>query len=289
MLTSRDGRTSPRPRSCCPDRSRRATIACGSSPRPARWSSPGTQPSAHATPGLRRGGAARLDGSSCRNAGSDWSQVRRTDGGLAFAAPALRRSGPRRRTHWLARIAAQLGSRPRTSWPPTGSTTERGGRASCSRTPRPSWACGPARSIWTSGWSVLIRTGGPADFEVRAFFPKHGATAEDPVTGSLNAGLAQWLIAEGRARPPYEVRQGTALGHEGRVSVFEADGRCGSAAPRARSSAGPWRWPAGNPCAAGCPGSAGRTTDDGNARRTAAAKGGRGVGPDWSRWSATLR
>ncbi len=68
------------------------------------------------------------------------------------------------------------------------------------------------------------RHGGPADFEVRAFFPKNGATAEDPVTGSLNAGLAQWLIADGRARPPYEVRQGTAIGHDGRLSVIEADG-----------------------------------------------------------------
>ncbi len=62
---------------------------------------------------------------------------------------------------------------------------------------------------------------GPADFEVRAFYPKNGATAEDPVTGSLNAGIAQWLISRGRATAPYQVRQGTAIGHNGRVSVSQ--------------------------------------------------------------------
>ena len=61
--------------------------------------------------------------------------------------------------------------------------------------------------------------GSPEAFEVRAFFPKDGATAEDPVTGSLNASLAQWLIESGRAAPPYVSRQGTALGRAGRVSI----------------------------------------------------------------------
>lgn len=59
----------------------------------------------------------------------------------------------------------------------------------------------------------------PAAFEVRAFFPKNGTTAEDPVTGSLNAGAARWLLDTGRATAPYEVSQGTALGREGRVHV----------------------------------------------------------------------
>jgi predicted PhzF superfamily epimerase YddE/YHI9 len=61
--------------------------------------------------------------------------------------------------------------------------------------------------------------GSPAAFEVRAFFPKQGATAEDPVTGSLNASLAPWLLDSGRARSPYVVSQGTALGCRGRVHV----------------------------------------------------------------------
>jgi predicted PhzF superfamily epimerase YddE/YHI9 len=65
--------------------------------------------------------------------------------------------------------------------------------------------------------------GGDAAFEVRAFFPKNGATAEDPVTGSLNASLAQWLLATGRATAPYVAAQGTALGRSGRVHVSRDD------------------------------------------------------------------
>ena len=67
--------------------------------------------------------------------------------------------------------------------------------------------------------------GGPADYEVRAFVPKNGATDEDPVTGSLNASLAQWLIESGRATAPYLARQGTALGRSGQVRISaDADG-----------------------------------------------------------------
>ena len=58
--------------------------------------------------------------------------------------------------------------------------------------------------------------GGPADFEVRAFVPGMGIS-EDPVTGSLNAGLAQWLFGSGLASRPYRVRQGTCVGADGRV------------------------------------------------------------------------
>jgi PhzF family phenazine biosynthesis protein len=61
--------------------------------------------------------------------------------------------------------------------------------------------------------------GSPQAFEVRAFFPKDGCTGEDPVTGSLNASLAQWLLHTGRARAPYGVSQGTALGRSGRVQI----------------------------------------------------------------------
>jgi PhzF family phenazine biosynthesis protein len=61
--------------------------------------------------------------------------------------------------------------------------------------------------------------GGPAALEVRAFFSKGGSTAEDPVTGSLNASLAMWLLAAGRVTAPYVASQGTALGRRGRVHV----------------------------------------------------------------------
>ena len=67
--------------------------------------------------------------------------------------------------------------------------------------------------------------GSPAAFEVRAFFTKDGATAEDPVTGSLNASPAQWLLDTGRATAPYVASQGTVLGRDGRVHLStDADG-----------------------------------------------------------------
>ncbi|MBK8073040.1 MAG: PhzF family phenazine biosynthesis protein [Ramlibacter sp.] len=56
-------------------------------------------------------------------------------------------------------------------------------------------------------------------FEVRAFFPGNNGMAEDPVTGSLNAALAQWLIGVGLAPERYIASQGTALGRAGRVHV----------------------------------------------------------------------
>ena len=58
-----------------------------------------------------------------------------------------------------------------------------------------------------------------AHFEVRAFFPGPSSIAEDPVTGSLNAAIAQWLIGEGLAPDHYIAAQGSALGREGRVFV----------------------------------------------------------------------
>jgi PhzF family phenazine biosynthesis protein len=60
--------------------------------------------------------------------------------------------------------------------------------------------------------------------EVRAFFSAGGAGVEDPVTGSLNAALAQWLLRDGHLTSPYVASQGTALGRSGHVFVEEADG-----------------------------------------------------------------
>lgn len=62
--------------------------------------------------------------------------------------------------------------------------------------------------------------GGDVDFEVRAFFSDDKLQlVEDPVTGSLNASLAQWLIASGRAPDAYVAAQGTAIGRAGRIYV----------------------------------------------------------------------
>jgi predicted PhzF superfamily epimerase YddE/YHI9 len=60
---------------------------------------------------------------------------------------------------------------------------------------------------------VAAHEGGDAQFEVRAFFPTQNGLSEDPVTGSLNAALGQWLI-------------GAGLGRAGRVHVQrDADGQ----------------------------------------------------------------
>jgi predicted PhzF superfamily epimerase YddE/YHI9 len=61
--------------------------------------------------------------------------------------------------------------------------------------------------------------GSPEAFELRAFFPKDGATVEDPVTGSLNASVAQWFLRTGRATAPYVASQGRALGRAGHIYV----------------------------------------------------------------------
>ncbi|QSR31541.1 phenazine biosynthesis protein PhzF [Nocardioides sp. S5] len=62
-----------------------------------------------------------------------------------------------------------------------------------------------------------------ADVEVRAFYADGRDFGEDPVTGSANAGLAQWLIDSGALPSAYTSRQGSVIGCEGRVRI-EADG-----------------------------------------------------------------
>ncbi|MFK0003972.1 PhzF family phenazine biosynthesis protein [Paenarthrobacter sp. NPDC090522] len=65
--------------------------------------------------------------------------------------------------------------------------------------------------------------GSSTDFEVRTFVPGD-AMVEDPVTGSFNAGAAQWLIGSGRAPQEYVAAQGTVLGRAGRIHVKAQDG-----------------------------------------------------------------
>lgn len=63
--------------------------------------------------------------------------------------------------------------------------------------------------------------GSEAAFEARAFLPATGGWTEDPVTRSLNASVAEWLVAAGRAHPPYVVTQGARVGAAGRVRINE--------------------------------------------------------------------
>ncbi|MEO9382923.1 PhzF family phenazine biosynthesis protein [Chromobacterium phragmitis] len=57
-----------------------------------------------------------------------------------------------------------------------------------------------------------------AQFEVRAFISGDGMP-EDPATGSLNAGIAQWLLGAGLAPARYRVSQGLSMGRAGRIEV----------------------------------------------------------------------
>lgn len=150
-------------------------------------------------------------------------EVRQTERGLAFAAPPLIKSGPLE-ADLVTRIAMSLAIAPEeilaAGWVDNGA----GWVGVLLQDADAVLRLKPRVVDLDIGVIGPHSTGEPPDFEVRAFFPKNGATAEDPVTGSLNAGLAQWLIADRRARAPYEVRQGTAIGHDGRLRVIEADG-----------------------------------------------------------------
>ncbi|WP_432572954.1 PhzF family phenazine biosynthesis protein [Kineococcus sp. SYSU DK005] len=66
--------------------------------------------------------------------------------------------------------------------------------------------------------------GAPQQVEVRAFVPDLGVP-EDPVTGSLNAGLAQWLTGTGVLPPDYTAAQGARVGRAGVVRVRTLEGR----------------------------------------------------------------
>ncbi|CDG41173.1 MULTISPECIES: PhzF family phenazine biosynthesis protein [Asaia] len=59
-----------------------------------------------------------------------------------------------------------------------------------------------------------------AAFEIRAFVGQNQGF-EDPVTGSLNAAMAQWMIGKGAAPESYIASQGTAMGRNGRVSIVK--------------------------------------------------------------------
>ncbi len=87
---------------------------------------------------------------------------------------------------------------------------------------------GPRAKVGVVGERATVgsstRVDADVTFEVRAFFPGNNGMVEDPVTGSLNAGLAQWLIGAGHAPPNYIASQGTAVGRAGRVYVESADG-----------------------------------------------------------------
>lgn len=149
-------------------------------------------------------------------------RIRQGNGGLAFAAPPLVRSGPVD-DELARRLARMLNVEPDrvlgSQWVDNG----------------PGWV---ALMLADAAAVLALRPGAveipvgvvgayPAGeglaYEVRAFLPNDGGTVEDPVTGSLNASLAEWLTSVGWVKPPYVASQGAARGRRGRVYVERDD------------------------------------------------------------------
>ena len=173
---------------------------------------------------LAEGGVPRDPAVVVQQCGVGRVRVRREATRLAFAAPALRRTGtvePALRAQAVAALGLTDAEVLRLEWVDNG----------------PGWTA----ALLTDAARVLslqpdfgrmqglklgvvgpYPAGSECQFEVRAFVPGLGVP-EDPVTGSLTAGLAQWLIGAGLAPPRYVAAQGAALGRAGRVFV-EQDG-----------------------------------------------------------------
>ncbi|MGO4569867.1 PhzF family phenazine biosynthesis protein [Rhizobium sp. 2YAF20] len=148
-------------------------------------------------------------------------RIRRDNDRLSFAAPDLRRAG-QVEPEVLAQIIKGLhldpGAIVHSNWVDNGP----GWVAVLLRTRGEVLALRPDFAV-LSGLRVGVvapwnraKDGQDADFEVRAFT---ASGFEDPVTGSLNAGVAKWLIGSGIAPSTYVASQGTVLGRAGRVHV----------------------------------------------------------------------
>ena len=174
---------------------------------------------------LEAGGAPRGE-HVVQECGAGLVRVRRDGERLAFSAPPLRRSGPLPEED-VVRIARGLGLSREDVVDHAFCDNGPGWRAVMLRSAervlavRPDAAVLGALDVGVVGPWADDREG--CAFEVRAFFPGSVGLAEDPVTGSLNAALAQWLVGAGRAPKRYVASQGTALGRAGRVHVQADD------------------------------------------------------------------
>jgi PhzF family phenazine biosynthesis protein len=150
--------------------------------------------------------------------------VRQTSDGLAFAAPPLVRTGPVEETlvqHIASVLGIDRGDIQDAEWVDNGP----GWVAVLLESAEAVLTLRPGLVDLDLGVAGPCPAGSPEAFEVRAFFPKDGSTVEDPVTGSLNASLADWLLRTGRVSAPYVASQGAALGRAGRVHISrDADG-----------------------------------------------------------------
>lgn len=174
---------------------------------------------------LASGGVARSD-TITQECQAGLITLRRDGAQVAFAAPPLVRSGPVE-SALAPRLAAGLGVDVSdilaAQWVDNGpgwlAVLLGTRRQVLALRPDPA-ALGDLKLGVVAPWDP-VADGAEAQFEVRAFVPGLGIP-EDPVTGSLNAGLAQWLIGSGQAPAVYVASQGTALGRAGRVHVRQS-------------------------------------------------------------------
>jgi PhzF family phenazine biosynthesis protein len=174
---------------------------------------------------LEAGGQPAREAVLIQECGVGLVTIRRDDAGLAFAAPPLRRTGALP-PELLGRIRSGLGLAP-------GDIVDHqwvdNGPGWCAVLLRDAGRVLALKPDFAALEGIALGVVGPhdpardSDFEVRAFVPSLGVP-EDPVTGSLNAGIAQWLIGAGIAPDRYRASQGGALGRHGRIRVERAGG-----------------------------------------------------------------
>jgi len=168
---------------------------------------------------LGASGRPRKPGLAVQQCGVGLVRVRCDGPRLEFAAPPLRRTGALE-PDLVAKIAKALALGPSDivshQWVDNGpgwcAVMLRSARQVLSL--EPDWAALAPLKLGVVGPHEV---GHDAAFEVRAFVGGRGY--EDPVTGSLNASLAQWLIGAGLAKPSYVAAQGAALQRAGRVHL----------------------------------------------------------------------
>ena len=175
---------------------------------------------------LAAGGVAQRADEVVQQCAGGLIRVRRGGPRLAFAAPPCLRSGALE-AELLARIVAALGLRTGDvldhQWVDNGPGWSAIRLASAEQVLalEPNWAALAGIKLGVVGAHA---PGHDARFEVRALIGE-GSGYEDPVTGSLNASLAQWLIGSGVAPAAYVAAQGARLARRGRLHIEQVDGQ----------------------------------------------------------------
>lgn len=183
--------------------------------------------SAHAW--LAAGGVPQRAEVIVQECGAGLVPVRRGDR-LAFAAPSLRRSGPVA-DHDRARVLRALGVGASDlldlAWVDNGpgwiGVQLRSAADVLAIEPRIANFDGLKLAL-AGLYSEAEAEASGVLMEVRAFYADGRDFEEDPVTGSANAGLAQWLMGRGQLPEAYVAAQGQRVGRAGRIHVASSDG-----------------------------------------------------------------